>query len=131
MKEKSVLDTVIEKYKIQPVGNGYIDLICPWQSVNDFIDELTQHNIKITGFTWWCHAVGEHNPCGMGGPKNKFGDGFFSEIEMGRICEFSSNKDVKSFLLYEWVNSDDYKPCYVPAFWLDVPKDWKIKGELT
>lgn len=44
---------------------------------------------------------------------------------MGSIIEFPSNEAFKNFLLTDWPRSSNYKPCFNPAFWLDVPDEWK------
>lgn len=61
-----------------------------------------------------------HKPCGMGGPKDKYGNGWYSEIEMGKVNTFSSNETLKRYLCEEWKNSQEYRPCFVPAFWLSI-----------
>ena len=61
----------------------------------------------------------------MGGPQNRYGTGWYSGIPMDSILEFQTNVDVKNYLLSEWPRRNDYKSCFIPAFWLDVPDDWK------
>lgn len=53
----------LEKVKIQPVGNGHIDLICPWESVETFIRRCDGEGLNGTGFTCRCHVTGDHRPC--------------------------------------------------------------------
>jgi hypothetical protein len=118
--DKDTIDSVIMKLHIQPVGNGYIDMICPIENIGEFIDSMEQLGVKIKGFTWWCHVCGCHQPCGLGGPKNKYGDGWFSEIPMGEIICFESNEKLKQFLLEDYPKSKEFRKCYMPAFWLDV-----------
>ncbi len=67
-------------------------------NVNDFIDAMSEMGVRITGVSWWCWVNGEHTPCGMGGPKNKYGDGWYSEIEMGKTYDFQTNNDIKEYL---------------------------------
>lgn len=115
----SKIKTIFEKLKIQPVGNGLIDLICPIENADLFITEMDKSGIIIKGFTWWCHVTGDHKPCGMGGPKNKFGEGWFSEVlPMGEVITFENNEEYRNFFLYEWKKSSNYKPCFCPGFWL-------------
>ena len=116
---ESDLEIIFEELDIQSVGNGYIDLICPKENIGSFIDNMNSLGIKITGFTWWCHATNSHRACGMGGPKEKFGNGYYSEIYMESVIKFNSNEEFRKFLLEEYPNSDEYKPCYTPAFWID------------
>lgn len=115
----SKLREVFERLKVQPEGSGLIDLICPIENADMFITEMDKMDIQIKGFTWWCHAADGHEPCGMGGTANEFGNGWFSEVlPMGEIISFNSNEDYHNFFLYEWKESKEYKPCYQPGFWL-------------
>lgn len=114
------LDKILKELCIQKIGSGYIDLICPTESVNEFINKMNDLNIRITGFTWWCHASDTHEACGMGGPKCTYTHGYYSEIQMGNVIEFDSNEEIRTFLLNEYPKSREYKPCYVPGFWLDI-----------
>ncbi len=109
----------LKTYKIQPVGDGMIDLICPIENVVAFIDFCSTRSIQIKGFTWWCHVTDKHEPCGMGGPKSIYFDGWFSEIQMDTLISFDTNEDYRNYLMTEWKNSSDYKECYWPAFWLE------------
>ncbi|MBR5090268.1 MAG: hypothetical protein IK093_12640, partial [Ruminiclostridium sp.] len=59
------------------------------------------------------------------GPKSRYDDGWYSEIEMGNVKEFSDNSEMLEYLEHGWKASPDYRSCFTPAFWLDVPKDWK------
>ncbi len=118
--DKTVVDRIMEKLQIQPVGNGYTDMICPVQNIGEFIDCMEELGITIIGFTWWCHVHGHHQPCGLGGPRNRYGDGWFSEIPMDKVICFESNEKLKQYLLVDYPGSHEYKECYVPAFWLDV-----------
>lgn len=122
---KAEIDNILECLQVQPVGSGYIDCICPIQNVAAFIDSISRLNIRITEFTWWCFVSNDHKPCGMGGPKNEYGTGWYSEICMGKTYDFPSNEALKQYLICEWPKSTDYKPCYTPAFWLDLPDIWE------
>lgn len=110
------LNTIFEKLKIQPVGKGFVDLICPIENADLFITEMDKMGIQIKGFSWWCYVTGNHKPCGMGGPKNEFGEGWFSET-MDDIY-FDSNEKYRDFFLNKWKKSIEYKPCYQPGFWI-------------
>lgn len=114
------LDKILEELQVQRVGIGCIDLICPTESIGKFIDKMNELNIHIIGFTWWCHAANTHEACGMGGPKCIYTDGYYSEIQMGYVIEFDNNEEIRNYLLNEYPNSSDYKPCYVPGFWLNI-----------
>lgn len=116
---KSILNKILNDLHIQSVGSGFIDLICPKQSIEKFIDEMNKLHIKIIGITWWCHVTEGHEPCGMGGPKNKFGSGWYSEIPLVDLTRFDSNEQLRKYLLEEYPVSEEYKECFVPAFWLE------------
>ena len=116
--DTDLLDRIIRELHIQPVGNGYIDLICPPENIGAFIDHMEELHIPIEGFTWWCHVRDGHHPCGMGGPLNRYGEGWFSEIYMKDILRFDDYNSLRCYLLEEYPNNPEYKPCYVPAFWL-------------
>ena len=90
--DKAAVDTIMEELHIQCVGNGYVDMICPTQNIGEFIDYMEELGITIKGFTWWCHVRDGHQPCGLGGPRNQYGDGWFSEIPMNKVICFESNE---------------------------------------
>ena len=116
---KNDLQRIIDELHIQAIGNGYIDLICPKENAGKFIDEMDKLHIKIIGITWWCHVTEGHEPCGTGGPKNKFGPGWYSEIPLTDLIRFESNKELRQYLLKEYPASKEYKECHMPAFWLE------------
>ena len=55
----------------------------------------------------------------MGGPLSKYEGGWFSEIQ-GELIQFQSNEEIRNYLTNVYPKSEDYKPCFVPAFWLDI-----------
>lgn len=116
---KKGLDAILDKLHIQPVGDGGIDLICSMENVNLFVREMNRLNVKIKGFTWWCHVVDGHEPCGMGGPKSQYYSGWFSEIPMDEVISFDKNEKYLKYLLDEWPYCDEYKACYFPGFWIE------------
>lgn len=116
--DKKYIDSLCIKYHIQPVGEGYIDLICPIDCINDFIDEMNRLGVRILGFTWWCHVENNHVPCGMGGPKSRYDKGWFSEIP-DELHMFDDNEEIRYYLTVIYPQSKEYKECLVPAFWLD------------
>ena len=115
---KKKLQDAFEKNHIQPAGEGYIDCICPRENIEEFISLLNELNVAIEGFTWWCFSNNEHQPCGMGGPQNQYGQGFYSEIDSGLI-EFQDNESYRHYLLDVFPSSREYKECLVPGFWLN------------
>lgn len=121
---RAEFDALLKEYRVQPVGDGYIDCICPWDTVAGFMDRMTELEVRLTEFTWWCHVTEGHKPCGMGGPVDRYGDGWYSEMEMGRTYEFPSNGGMKRFLLEVWPERRGERTCFVPAFWLRFPEEW-------
>ena len=117
MKHQKELVVIIERLHMTCVGTGYLELICPKNYIIDFIDEMDRLHLDITGFTWWCHVTEGDEPCGMGGPRDKFGDGWYSEIEIGAFTSFRCNQAYRKFFMTEYLN---YKPCFVPAFCLEM-----------
>lgn len=111
-------EEIFNKLRIQPVGNGLIDLICPFESIQAFVKECEERNILIKGFTWWCHVTEDHKPCGMGGPQSKYFYGWFSEIPMEDLVRFNNNNEYLNYLKNVWPTEKEYHKCYWPAFWL-------------
>ena len=114
----SFVKRLCERLKIQPVGEGFTDMICPPEHVAEFISACTENDVQIEGFTWWCHVSEGHVPCGMGGPKSQYYDGWFSEIQMDEMISFPSNEGYEKYLIQDWKKSEDYKECYWPGFWV-------------
>ncbi len=109
----------LDGLKIQPVGDGLIDLICPWESVEEFIRQCDREGLAVTGFTWWCHVTGDHRPCGMGGPRSEHFDGWFSELAMDEPISFENNSEYLHYLKDVWPGEREYRPCLWPGFWLE------------
>ncbi len=111
----------LEDLKIQPVGDGPIDidLICSPTQIDPFINLCNVQGVSIRGFTWWCHVVGGHEPCGMGGPKSKYYDGWFSEVPMYDIIRLPNNEAYRNYFKNIWPTAADYHSCYWPGFWLE------------
>ena len=111
----------LDELRIQPVGEGedMIDLICPPEKIDAFLDLCNTEGIEIKGFSWWCHVTEGHEPCGMGGPKSSFFEGWFSEIPMDDIVRLSDNASYSTFFKYIWPEEDNYHDCWWPGFWLE------------
>lgn len=141
------IELLITKYKVEPVGNGYIDMIINNDLVEEFISELTKSNIIVEGVTWWCHFTKTSEieigcPHGMGGPISDYYEGWFSETQIP-IYEVTTDKVIRidmntlsngvkeinsqviNYIKYDFPKSDEYLKCLVPALWLLVPEDWK------
>lgn len=149
-KEKTIkprIDALLRDYKAQEVGNGYIDLILPLEHATELIDKLTFESIAVEAISWWCHCTPESQqtlgcPHGMGGPRSRYFEGWFSELgEVVPTLELLSEPaklDVKNLFhevqsindeakkhLSECQNVAWYSPCLFPALWLCVPKEWR------
>lgn len=111
--------TLIEALKIQPVGTGWIDMICSPDTIDAFIDLCNSNNLSIKGFTWWCYVTDGREPCGMGGPMSVYYDGWFSEIAVCEITSLSDNDSYRRFFKEIWPKSEDYEACHWPGFWLE------------
>lgn len=142
------VELLFKKYKVQHVGNGYIDLIVSNELVEAFINELTRHNIIIFGVTWWCHCTTESEsllgcPHGMGGPRSEYYQGWFSETQIPiyevpkqfldeiNLSELhnkvkSINDHVLKFIRDDFKKDNSYSSCLVPGLWLQVPNEWKV-----
>lgn len=143
---KEKLDEIIEKYKAQPVGHGYIDIIVYRDNYKGFISELVNNSYQIQSISWWEWCPNEKkNEYGLGGPISKYYSGWFSELSIGldyislpvrlkneelidaiikkietKTIPFS--KEIITFKQNQWLT---------PAFWLDVPDFWRNKGALS
>ena len=119
LKHKEELEEVIERLSIIRVGRDFSTLICPWNAVVAFIDEMEKMQFHITGFEWWCHVAQGHEPCGLGGPRDRCGNGWYSELPIDTFFMLESNAAYRRFFTVEYPNCKDYKPCFVPAFCLE------------
>ena len=124
--EKHDLDNLIAQCKVQPVGRGYIDCIVSRENVFQFINGLS--DMKVYGLSWWCHCKAQNSSCphGMGGPSSEYYDGWFSEVQLP-LVEFESNEQVIAYL--KEPSDSNIPDCFVPALWLDVPRDWRNEFE--
>ena len=122
--EKLAVDNLMRQYKVQPVGQGYIDCIVSMDNVEAFIKKLSEANVKISTLTWWCHCKGDSLTCphGMGGPLSYYYSGWFSEMCYLPTVEFQTNEQVLAYL--KSPNDIEMLDCFVPAVWLDVPDTW-------
>ena len=148
------IEALLCKYNVTPVGNGFIDLIVSPANALKLIDDLAVLNIATTAVTLWCHALPEHTalgcPHGAGGPKNRFGPGWFSECyhyPMFDVEEHGVRKDDERLnpeefaalcrtLIREYIQdslpaAEFYTPCLQPALWLHVPKHWQRQTYFT
>lgn len=120
------VDNLLKKYKVQPVGNGYIDCIIA-ENAEDFIDELTALGITVTALTWWYFSKsGDENLplLAMGGPKSVYYDGWFAEMNVNykTFDDGVGNEEVKRYLRYTAKAEPFYAENLVPGLWLDIDK---------
>jgi hypothetical protein len=146
------LELLFIKYKVQPVGDGYIDCIIIKNHLEKFIKDVSNLGILISDVSWWCYVAPNHNgfPHGMGGPKSMYYDGWFSELqnELYTLDKSILTEILVSYnkqLIYsinlktlegikEMIEMPfQYAPnkyieknkCVQPALWLLVPDAWK------
>lgn len=148
------IEVLLTKYKVEPVGSGYIDCILMKDNLEEFIMEISNLGILAPYASWWCYVDPNESdtgcPHGMGGPKSVYYDGWFSELQndLYGLDEKSIGKVLLSYdkqLIYSlnmkvlegiWKILETpfkYSPidyiagnkCVNPGLWLLVPDDWK------
>jgi hypothetical protein len=135
-KRKKELDSLLEKYQVQPVGIGYIDCITTKENITGFVNAISSLGIRITDITWWCHNTTDEDrgtgcPHGGGGPQSKYFDGWFSEMYQYKNVEIKDNDEVLPYIFEKWPKDEKFLPCLEPALWLDVPEDWANRDAKT
>ncbi|WFA82699.1 hypothetical protein [Paenibacillus amylolyticus] len=148
------LESSIHEYKVQPVGNGYIDCIVMKDNLRKFVKDLSTIGIFVSDVTWWCYVNPNNEssecPHGMGGPVSEYYEGWFSELqnesyEVNKKETVSIMKNHDTQLIYS-INDKTldkidtilkvpfcYTPteyieankCVIPAVCLTVPDEWK------
>lgn len=80
--KKDILDLLLKKYRGQPVGIWYIDIIMKKENIFDFINELSLNWFLIIWVTWWfyCESLEECPLIWMWWPKSIFYKWWFAEI---------------------------------------------------
>jgi len=134
---KEILDDLLDKYKAQPVGSGYIDIIVSRENYQAFAKAILESGFVIEAISWWEYLedMDQPNTYGMGGPASKFYDGWFAET-CTKIDEVPSSTDVLNQIieLVEGKELGEYEGHLVsfkntnsltPAFWLKVDESWK------
>lgn len=78
------LDAILVKYKAQPVGNGYGDIIVDRSNYKEFLKDIISNEFQITAITWWEKVLREDRKSqfGQGGPGSIYYDCWFSEINV-------------------------------------------------
>lgn len=113
---------ILQKHRSQPVGTGIIDCITSWEDIKNLVDELILNDVIIERCSWWCHCtLGNKQdfgcPHGMGGPRSKYYEGWFSETQLPMTL-FDDNKEILPYLLEMLLKEEWYSPCLVPGLWL-------------
>ncbi|QKQ26679.1 hypothetical protein [Candidatus Reidiella endopervernicosa] len=140
VQRKEILDKLLRKYKAQPVGSGYIDIIVMRDKYKCLAEELFRNGFIVRAISWWEYIddVNIPNSYGMGGPVCRFYDGKFAEtcsdideLPKGMFTDKSIGdlvNHVETKILGEYegkVVSYKATPSLTPAFWLDMDNDWK------
>lgn len=139
---KSNLDEIIEKYKAQPVGHGYIDILVSRDNYKDFVVDIVKNGFKIESISWWewCFADRECK-YGLGGPESIFYKGWFSELSISidnlKLSDYMNKKEkikeIINLIETKVISFQNEKVTFktnnwlTPAIWLDVPKEWRNK----
>jgi hypothetical protein len=145
------IEGLLEKYEIQPVGTGYIDLILERGKTAHLVQELARLPVAVHYIAWWCHCTPESKlslgcPHGAGGPPNRLGLGWYSECigypdfdvtehgiqEEDVAIEPQALADQCRELICKYFanvlpNESFYSPCLHPGLWLHVPEGWERK----
>lgn len=140
---KDRLDKILEDYKVQPVGDGYIDLIISRELYKQFVRTLLEESFVLRSISWWewCPNNRE-SKYGLGGPKSKFYNGWFAELPID-IDDLNLSKlsienainmvislvDSKKIQYPNEIVTFNDSNWLTPAIWLDVPDEWKNKFE--
>lgn len=152
---QTAIEGLLERYEVQPVGNGYIDLIVARSRASRLIEELAQLPVIVTALSWWCLVTAESQAkwgCthGCGGPLNKFGEGRFSEcnhypdfeiVNHGIALDDKSiatehiaqkcSKILSDYIEHRLLQESFFSECLQPGLWLYVPDDWRRQRYLV
>jgi hypothetical protein len=137
--DKIKLDALLEEYKAQPVGDGYIDIIVSRANYLPFANALLESGFIIEAISWWeyLESIDLPNTYGMGGPASKYYPGWFAEActDLDTIPVPSDSlsaiiETVEGKVLGEYEGKlVSFKTSHslTPAFWLKVDESWKSK----
>lgn len=149
------LEKLMRLYKVEPVGNGFIDCIVMKNKLEEFIIEVSNLGLLVAAASWWCYVnsnESEHTGCphGMGGPCSTYYGGWLSELQndiyeldegiikdilalYNKQSIYTANiktlNKIKSILeipfRYTPTEYIDSNKCVNPGLWLLVPNNWK------
>jgi hypothetical protein len=132
------LDALLEIHKAQPVGHGYIDIIVSRDNYKLFVSDLIKSGYKIESLSWWEWCPGDKKKeYGLGGPRSRYYDGWFSELSIS-VDNVESPEDVeerikkiidiiesKSISFPNEIVTFKQSNWLTPAIWLAVPDEWR------
>lgn len=134
---KETLDRLLNEFKGQPVGYGYLDIIVSRENYKDFAKALIENGFHIQYISWWEYRenLDEPNTYGFGGPHSQYYPGWFAET-CTDLDKVDDSKDPLAAIIeiVENKNLGEYDGIQVnfmmtksltPAFWLNVDKSWK------
>ena len=126
------LDRLLETHKAQPVGHGYIDIIVNRENYKSFVNDLVSNGYEIESVSWWEWCPGDKkNDYGLGGPRSRYYDGWFSELSVpvddidGHIEKVINLIETKSISFPNEIVTFKQDNWLTPAIWLNVPKEWR------
>jgi hypothetical protein len=146
------IEQLLSRYRVLPVGDGYIDLILPRGQSIMLIRELAQLSVAVESLSLWCLCTPASEaklgcPHGMGGPINRFGDGWFSEcvhypsfeVELHGVerdnaslepqsLAIQCSKIICDFIENQLPKEEYFSECLHPGLWLLVPNDWQRRA---
>jgi hypothetical protein len=134
--DKDKLDELLETYKAQPVGHGYIDIIVSRTNYKSFVQDLVSNGYKIESISWWEWCPGEKEAeYGLGGPISRYYDGWFSELSVAvddiEVTEEEQMEKVLTTIETKSISFSDETVTFTrdawltPAIWLQVPDEWR------
>ncbi|MBQ25082.1 hypothetical protein [Alcanivorax sp.] len=136
---KARLDGLLEEYKAQPVGDGYIDIIVSRENYRSFAKAIIESRFLIEAISWWeyLESIDAPNTYGMGGPRSRFYPGWFAETctdvddvphsnnALAAVVEIVEGKVLGEYG-GEQLSFKETKSL-TPAFWLKVDEGWKSR----
>jgi hypothetical protein len=133
---KGHLDELLVRHKAQPVGHGYIDIIVNRDSYKSFVTDLILNGYTIESISWWEWCSGDkESDYGLGGPKSRYYDGWFSELSIDvddikvndekQIEEILDAIETKSISFHNNTATFKQNNWLTPGIWLAVPDDWR------
>lgn len=152
---KEKMDSIIKNNEVEIVGYNYGECIVRKEKLDLVFEMISDIGIIISAISWWCNVENEESerkgcPHGMGGPRSKYGYGWYSELQNPMInleddllielkITFNLEKIKKSNLeilnelntrlstpfLYTSTNIIEDNRCVTPALWIEVPDTWK------